>query len=129
MIDYIKIADCEKGFVYQIRSRNLTLGVFNGNAGFIGIREKFGNEYLFTEYHYDSGAPFGTVFPIKKLEKLPDDIPLSEFLRTIDKKTKKKVAFDEGWYFVKSGILSNKIVPVSVRNNKLFNYLKKHKGE
>ena len=28
-------------------------------SGFIGIREKFGSKYLFMEYHYETGAPFG----------------------------------------------------------------------
>ena len=57
----IPIKDCIKGRVYQIRCRNLRYGVYDGNSGFIGIREKFGVRYLFTEYHWDIGAPHGTV--------------------------------------------------------------------
>lgn len=57
----IPIKDCIVGRVYKIRCRNLSYGVYDGDSGFIGIRTKFGSRYLFTEYHYDSGAPFGTV--------------------------------------------------------------------
>jgi hypothetical protein len=73
-MEYIKLEDCIKGNVYKIRSRNLTLGVFDGEMGFIGIRTKFGDRYLFTEYHWDTGAEnCGTTHPIEDLG------PLSEF--------------------------------------------------
>jgi len=35
--------------------------VWNGQDGFIGIREKFGNRYLFTELHWDAHSVHGTV--------------------------------------------------------------------
>jgi hypothetical protein len=57
----IPIEDCIFGRVYKIRCRNLSYGVYDGDSGFIGIRTKFGSRYLFTEYHWDAGAPFGTV--------------------------------------------------------------------
>ena len=42
-IDYIKLEDCEHGKVYELHSRNLSIGVFNkADNGFIGIRYKFG---------------------------------------------------------------------------------------
>lgn len=67
--DYIPLEQCRHGYLYQIHCRNLSLGIFNKNTnGFIGIRTKFGDRYLFTEYHYDTGAPFGTVHPHKELE-------------------------------------------------------------
>jgi hypothetical protein len=70
MMTYIKIDDCKNGYLYSLHSRNLTYGVYNEeNKGFIGIREKFEQEYLFTEYHWDTGPPYGTVKPIKELEK------------------------------------------------------------
>lgn len=59
----IPITDCLKGRLYKIRARNFQLGVYNGTGGFIGRRNKFGSWYLFTEFHYDIGAPHGTVFP------------------------------------------------------------------
>jgi hypothetical protein len=47
--------------IYRIRSRNLDVGVWNETDGFIGIREKFGSTYLFTEYLWEQGPPHGTV--------------------------------------------------------------------
>jgi len=80
-LNYIKLPDCEHGAVYKIHSRNLSIGVFNKYSnGFIGIRSKFNDRYLFTEYHWDTGEPFGTVKPLEKLSKIPDGIIISEDL-------------------------------------------------
>lgn len=72
----IPLKECQHGYTYRIVSRNLSIGVFNKeNSGFVGIREKFGDRYLFTEYHRDTGAPYGTVAPQEEIEKCPvDDI-------------------------------------------------------
>jgi hypothetical protein len=71
-LNYIKLEDCIEGNLYKIHSRNLTHGIFTKfNNGFLGIREKFGSTYLFTEYHWDTGAPFGTVSPLIDLGKSP----------------------------------------------------------
>lgn len=64
---YLPLKDCIPGRVYRIKARNFTLGVFDGREGFIGIREKFGHRYLFTEDHWDTGAPHGTVQPIEDI--------------------------------------------------------------
>ena len=83
---YIKKENCKHRYLYRIHSRNLYYGVFNEeDAGFIGIREKFNNKYLFKEMHYDNGPPFGTVKPEKEIEKIPDNIILNE--HKVDKKT------------------------------------------
>jgi hypothetical protein len=74
----IALTDCQQRTVYRIRSRNLLVGVFDGSTGFIGIREKFNSRYLFTEYHWDTGAPFGTVRPLEILGELSADIDLVE---------------------------------------------------
>ena len=80
-VDFIPLATCKHGWLYRIHSRNLDFVVFNqGTNGFIGIREKFGDRYLFTEFHYDAGAPYGTVKPLQELEKVPDGIPVSTHL-------------------------------------------------
>lgn len=70
----IPLSEVTQRGVYRIHSRNLSIGVFNGATGFIGIRHKFGSRYLFTEYHWDTGAPYGTVKPQELLEYLPDDV-------------------------------------------------------
>ena len=46
---------CVKGRVYKLWCRNLSIGVYDGKEGFIGIRTKFGSRYLDTEYHWDQG--------------------------------------------------------------------------
>lgn len=66
--------DLKKGHLYQIRSRNLPYGVYDGRGGFIGIREKFASLFLFTEYDWDNGPPFGTVTVQEDLGPTPEDI-------------------------------------------------------
>jgi hypothetical protein len=62
----------ERG-VYRLTSRNLALGVWDPDSkGFIGIREKFGHEYLDTEYHCDR-QEFATARPEEFLGRLSDD--------------------------------------------------------
>lgn len=64
--------------VYRIHSRNLVVGVWNGKNGFIGIREKFRDKFLFTEYHWETGTPYGTAKPLELITTLPEDIELRE---------------------------------------------------
>lgn len=47
--------------IYRVVCRNLNLAVYDGDLGFIGIREKFGSTFLFTEYAWEQGPPYGTV--------------------------------------------------------------------
>lgn len=78
---YIALEDCRARVLYRIESRNLSAGVFDGKGGFVGIREKFGDFYCFTEYHWDQGTPFGTVRPIEAMGiELPVEISLQERL-------------------------------------------------
>lgn len=66
----IKLEDCKHGFLYKIDARNFSYGIFNkDDSGFIGVRHKFSAVYLFTEFHWDTGAPFGTVTPLVELEE------------------------------------------------------------
>lgn len=125
-MSFIALNECEHGYVYKIRSRNLSMGVFNKESnGFIGIRLKFKYEFLFTEYHWDTGASLGgTVKPIEIICKLPEDIEIKETLDTIDEKSKRQVNFKEGWYYVDNGEYDKNIRPICVHNEKLFNYLK-----
>lgn len=87
---HIPLRSCIDGHVYKIYSRNLDVGVFHAEVeGFTGIRNKFGWNYLFTEFHYDQGPPYGTVSPLEDLGPLPAGIidnlqwenqPLFEYL-------------------------------------------------
>lgn len=75
-------SDCLDRVFYRIHSRNLTLGVYRAETGgFLGLREKFGSIYVFEEYHWDNGPPYGTVHPIEALpEVLPSEIQLVDGL-------------------------------------------------
>lgn len=114
--DCVPLAECKPGRLYKIRCRNLLMGVFNGKegsqAGFIGIREKFNSKYLFTEYHHETGAPFGTVFGVIDTGvDIPEGMLLAEHLPgSWDSKTGREVEFDKpvaeggkGWYFKDTG--------------------------
>lgn len=74
----IRIEECKKGHIYSLQSRNLDLGVFDGQTGFIGIRTKFQFKYLDTEYHYDGLYENGTAKPLKEIGILPHWIPVKE---------------------------------------------------
>jgi len=135
MSESISLDKCVHGKLYRIHSRNLGFGVFNSEAqGFIGIREKFGNRYLFTEYHWDAGAPFGTVHPKEELEQLPEDIRVKEDLGTEDQEGR-PCAFDKprdqggkGWYVIETGKPCEGF-PVCVSNKKLFDWLEQKSNE
>lgn len=77
--EYISLEECVDRGVYSIKSRNLSVGVYRAEVqGFIGIRLKFNDRFLFTEYHYDTGAPYGTVWPKEQIGMLPDNIDCRE---------------------------------------------------
>lgn len=151
--DYIKLSDCKKGYLYKIHSRNLDYGIYDGNNGFIGIREKFNNKYLFTEYHYDQGPPFGTVKPFEEICELPDDILPEEILKNefgdnwaenpetkeIEPVIRRNLKEGEKQHGSRQGFvdewgknkqrLPNEIYPHLRENNKLFKWLEKYLNE
>lgn len=96
--EYLKLEECKHGYTYRISSRNLAFGVYDERKqGFVGIRTKFGDRYLFVEYHYDTAAPFGTVCPRIELEKCPiEDLAEGHFIEENGKKFYRtnKVLFD-----------------------------------
>lgn len=127
--DYIKLPDCKPRMLYQIYSRNLILGVFDGKDGFLGIREKFNSRYIFTEYHWD-GECFATVKPIKEIELVPAYLILEETLGSVDNITGRDVGFDsplveggKGWYYLDTGESDQNIKPYCKGNKDLFEYL------
>lgn len=78
MNDYLAIEDLKPFYLYKIRARNANLGIWRPEQkGFTIRREKFGDYFIFTEYHWDTGAPFGTVRPIEELE--PTDFTEEDF--------------------------------------------------
>jgi hypothetical protein len=81
-MDRIPLTECKPRKLYRLTSRNLTLGVFEAeNRGFLGLRRKFGSTFVFEEYHWDCGPPYGTASPYEELpEELPAEIELKEDL-------------------------------------------------
>lgn len=125
---YIPLEDCKDRVLYKVRARNYNYAVFNKvRKSFIGLRE---STYLELEYHYDTGAPNGTVEPIKELENLPEDIYLGEkypavFDDASDREIEYKKTDKHGWYFVDTGeYCGDKTRIHGVSNRKLAAWLK-----
>ena len=71
MDDYIKIPDLKEGHLYQIEARNASYGIWIADEeGFAISRIKFGDNFMFVEYHWDCQY-FATAKPIKEIEKSP----------------------------------------------------------
>lgn len=71
--------DLEPGRAYRLKSRNLFVGFWEPErGGFIGVREKFGDRFLFTEYLYKELS--GTALPIEALDLWAGEVPLTEYL-------------------------------------------------
>ena len=62
---WIPVEDMIIGW-YLCDGRNLSIGWWNGGA-FEYMRHKFGFVFPDKEYHWDRGAPYGTVRPIRFL--------------------------------------------------------------
>lgn len=56
----------EVGCEYICDARNFSVGKWNGEK-FEYMRTKWGSSFISTEYHYDDGAPYGTVKPYGKV--------------------------------------------------------------
>ena len=95
LTEYLPKEACQDRHLYRIRSRNLELGVYRAESGgFLGIRTKFGRRYVFEEYHWDNGPPYGTVKPVQELpEQLPAEIPNEESLGTFCSDCGKRAAY------------------------------------
>ena len=82
--DYIPIDKCKDGYLYIIKARNADLGVYvKKEKGFHISRFKFKCNYIFMEYHWDTGEPFGTVKPIKELRDL-SNVPYERLLKRLN---------------------------------------------
>lgn len=137
------LKECVKGRVYRLRCRNLRVGVFDGNDGFIGIRMKFGDRFLFTEYHWEQGAPYGTVAGAVDMGiDVPDDIPITEGLGTIDQNSNRPVERDaeatnphypdrKGWwrYLDTDEVAGPDVRAMGVSNADLFAFLDRIQAE
>lgn len=66
---YLSIDELEQGELYFCDARNFTFGEWNGNSFVYKHQARANHTYYDTEYHYDRGAPFGTVKPFRKATK------------------------------------------------------------
>lgn len=67
------------GHAYEVHSRNLEVAAYAGAGAFVGIREKFGELSLFTEWY----GPTGTVRSVERdLGPVPADVLVFDHLRT-----------------------------------------------
>lgn len=129
----IPMKKCIERRIYKVDGRNIDLAVYIGDSAFIGIRTKFGYRFLATEFHEDSGPPFGTVkCRVDTGITLPYKIEPAESLGTIDSNTKASVYYKptgDGykWDFSQKGIYKEEeiknIKPVRISNDALFNFL------
>lgn len=69
----IKEDDLKDGNVYAITARNANVGIWDvEKRGFLIPRNKFGEDYLFIEYEYDTDPTFGTAKAYFDLGEAPD---------------------------------------------------------
>ncbi len=67
--------------VYDVRARNFRVGVWNAKtSGFIGIREKLGSLFLFTEYWSEPDSPVSTARAVELLGQVPEGVQVREYL-------------------------------------------------
>ncbi len=64
---FIPIIDLEIGMAYELESRNIPRGIWDGEC-FHGIRFKFGQLFMDQEIHWDLNDHHGTAQAIRKLE-------------------------------------------------------------
>ncbi len=66
---YLRIGQLEDGCLYLVHARNSHIGQWvAADCGFVILREKFGDRFLFTEYHWDKDE-CGTAKPLVKLSE------------------------------------------------------------
>lgn len=71
-LPYFRRDELVDGAVYRITCRNSNCGVWREERrGFEIPRYKWGATYLFVEYHWDNGPPFGTAKAWERLDDLP----------------------------------------------------------
>ena len=67
--NYIKIPEMKDGMIYRVIGRNYSVAMWNEESKrFYGIREKWGDEYISGELHWDADPNYGTVRPMKEIE-------------------------------------------------------------
>ena len=121
----IPFEELKIGTVYKLNSRNLALGVFTADKGFIGIRTKFGNRFLDQEYEWCTDDNYGTARAIEDIGKI-NDIELVISLGTRCPKCSQTVNFDinrevkSRWHHDDDTVMCEGAIPTSIGNKELF---------
>jgi hypothetical protein len=72
IMTYIPLDLCKDSFLYIINARDATIGIYNEkDFSFTISRTKFSSNFLFEEYHWDTGSPFRTAKPLKEIGPVP----------------------------------------------------------
>jgi hypothetical protein len=92
--------EVELGRAYVIHARNGGIGIAVTTEEKLGYRlhrEKFGTHFLFDEWDWDEGEPFGTAIPLRRLDADPpsDDVELLEWLAC--REWEWRVEIDAAW--------------------------------
>jgi len=85
--NFIALEKCVDGHLYRIDARNGHYGMFSkATGGFTLARTKFSEVFLFEEFHWDTGPPFGTVKPLGDLGEIDtkDKKALLEYLNLLE---------------------------------------------
>jgi hypothetical protein len=89
MDDYIKISDLKDLALYERHARNGNYGIWIAeNRGFFLSRHKFGDNFMFMEFHWDCPA-WATAKPIRLIEQSPFEKSDFEYVEKVNSKGEK----------------------------------------
>jgi hypothetical protein len=78
----IPMSELKDGYLYEIDARNQNRGIwFESVKGFEIARRKFDDVFLFIEYEWETGPPFGTARAFREIEKAPEGLSDAERLK------------------------------------------------
>ncbi len=73
--EFVPLEACQAETVYWVRSRSIgSIAICKESPDglvFEGLREKLGSYMLFSEYHDDTGPPYGTLYPLLEMGAAP----------------------------------------------------------
>lgn len=119
----IPLSECVQGAVYEIKANNKTfVGVYDGAHRFIHLIDGLYHNYdLIADLHVESDIGVGGCRPIRLLEQIPSDIPVSSNLGLHCQICDEPVSAE--WKHSKPFVVSHKVIAVWKRNEELINHL------
>ena len=86
----VPMAELKDNGLYKLLSRNLSIGIWNTSTkSFVGIRTKFSMRFLDEEFHWDTGAPYGTAHAREFVEMCPFQVTNLPFYELSEDERKK----------------------------------------